>query len=237
MFPFSLAALAQSLENRGNSPIFVRIAELLSGEIQGGRLRPGDRLPGTRPLAEQLGVGRNTVLAAYGELAAEGWIVTRAAGGSFVSNEVPEQRARRYAKHAPDAARRHVRVSTSKHGLWSTPVSLIRRPWLCSRVCLICANFLRRSWRAPTRRALRGAGRANLDYSSPFGEPRLRAALARMVSVTRGLSVRLEQLLVTHGSQMALDLVARTLVLPGDRVGVEQIGLSARLGGARTSRC
>ncbi|MEI9952648.1 MAG: PLP-dependent aminotransferase family protein [Pseudomonadota bacterium] len=224
MFPFSLAAIAQSLENPGNSPIFVRIAELLSGEIQGGRLRPGDRLPGTRPLAEQLGVGRNTVLAAYGELAAEGWIVTRAAGGSFVSNEVPEQRARRYAKHAPDAGAPSrpgfdFEARTLEHARQPDPKTLALFAGVPDLRQFPTA-LLARAY----RRALRGAGRANLDYSSPFGEPRLRAALARMVSVTRGLSVRLEQLLVTHGSQMALDLVARTLVLPGDRVGVEQIG-------------
>ncbi|HYQ31557.1 MAG TPA: GntR family transcriptional regulator, partial [Polyangiaceae bacterium] len=103
-FPLSLETLARNLVDPGKSPVFVRIAELLSGEIGRGRLRPGDRLPGTRTLAVQLGVGRNTVVAAYAELAAEGWLVTRAAGGSFVSNELPERRTRRYAKRAPDAA-------------------------------------------------------------------------------------------------------------------------------------
>src|ERR1041384_5607211 len=101
-FPFSFTAFEQSLAGSSKSPIFARIAELLSAEIKRGRLRPGDRLPGTRPLAEQLGVGRNTVVAAYDELAAEGWIVTRAAGGSFVSNELPEQKARHYSKPTRD---------------------------------------------------------------------------------------------------------------------------------------
>ncbi|MET0793240.1 MAG: winged helix-turn-helix domain-containing protein, partial [Polyangiaceae bacterium] len=86
-----------------NTPIFARIAELLSEEVRRGRLRPGARLPGTRPLAEQLGVGRNTVVAAYAELAAEGWIVTRPAGGSFVSSELPERRVRRFGKREQQA--------------------------------------------------------------------------------------------------------------------------------------
>ncbi|MET0790123.1 MAG: PLP-dependent aminotransferase family protein, partial [Polyangiaceae bacterium] len=65
---------------------------------------------------------------------------------------------------------------------------------------------------------------ANLNYSEPFGHARLRAALASLVSDTRALAASSEQLIVTHGSQMAIDLVARTLIRPGDRVAVEEIG-------------
>ncbi|MEO6601602.1 MAG: PLP-dependent aminotransferase family protein, partial [Polyangiaceae bacterium] len=74
------------------------------------------------------------------------------------------------------------------------------------------------------RRALHGTGRRNLDYTGPFGHARLRGALANLLSDTRALSVNAEQVIVTHGSQMAIDLVARTLIRPGDRVGVEEIG-------------
>ena len=224
-FPLSLEAFAQSQANGRNLPAFAQIAELISAEIRRGRLRAGDRLPGTRPLAEQLGVGRNTVLAAYGELAAEGWIVTRAAGGSFVSSEVPEQRARRYSGRAPDAA-----VAPSRPGFDFEERLLDRAHRAEPKVLALFAGvpdlrqfpsaLLARAY----RRALNGAGRTNLDYASPFGDDHLRSALARVVSATRGLSVTPDQLLVTHGSQMALDLVARTLVRPGDRVGVEQIG-------------
>jgi len=224
MFPISLTEPECGLVGSGKLPAFARIAELLSAEIRRGRLRPGDRLPGTRPLAEQLGVGRNTVVAAYAELAAEGWIVTRAAGGSFVSNEVPEQHARRYAKRAPDTA-------TAARPGFDFEARALERPTQADPKTLALFAGVPDLRKFPTallarayRRALRGAGRANLDYSSPFGDPRLRAALAQVVSATRGLSVSPDQLLVSHGSQMALDLVARTLVGPGDRVAVEQIG-------------
>lgn len=223
-FPLSLETLARNLVDPGKSPVFVRIAELLSGEIGRGRLRPGDRLPGTRTLAVQLGVGRNTVVAAYAELAAEGWLVTRAAGGSFVSNELPERRTRRYAKRAPDAA------PLSRPGFDFEARALDRAQQSDPKTFALFAGvpdlrkfptpLLARAY----RRALRGVGHASLDYTAPFGDPRLRAALTHMLSATRGLSVTPDQLLVTHGSQMALDLVARTLVRPGDRVGVEQIG-------------
>ncbi|HET7541151.1 MAG TPA: PLP-dependent aminotransferase family protein [Polyangiaceae bacterium] len=224
MFPLSLPELGSGANGAGTSPIFAQIAELLSAEIRRGRLRPGDRLPGTRPLAEQLGVGRNTVVAAYAELAAEGWIVTRPAGGSFVSREVPERGARRYEKRKQPAttpsrpgfdfeaqvSERLAEPDAKTFALYAGVPDLRKFP----------TALLARAY----RRALRGAGRANLNYSAPFGAPRLRAALAGVFGATRGLSIGPEQLLVSHGSQMALDLVARALVRPGDRVAVEQIG-------------
>ncbi|HEY4102404.1 MAG TPA: GntR family transcriptional regulator, partial [Polyangiaceae bacterium] len=80
-----------------------RIAELIAAEIHRGRLRAGDRLPGSRSLAQQLGVGRNTVVAAYAELVSEGWITTERAGGSFVSSELPELKTRRFgARQSPE---------------------------------------------------------------------------------------------------------------------------------------
>jgi len=224
VFPLTLPALPSSRNGPDRTPIFGKIAELLSVEIRRGRLRPGERLPGTRTLAEQLGVGRNTVVAAYAELAAEGWIVTRRAGGSFVSDEVPEQSARRYSKHARGSA------ASDRAGFAFEVRTLDRPDHTDPKVMALFAGvpdlrpfpsaLLARAY----RRALRGAGRTNLDYASPFGEARLRAALARVVASTRGLALEADQLLVTHGSQMALDLIARALVRPGDRVAVEQLG-------------
>jgi GntR family transcriptional regulator / MocR family aminotransferase len=211
-------------ENAGQTPIFARIAELITDEVRRGRLRPGARLPGTRPLAEQLGVGRNTVVAAYAELAAEGWIETRPAGGSFVSSEVPERRARRFGKRSSNGA------SAQSPGFDFEPRTLDRtydaRPGTFELfggtpdLRLFPTGLLARAY----RRALHGIGRANLDYTGPFGHARLRAALAGLVSDTRALSVSAEQLIVAHGSQMAIDLVARTLIRTGDRVAVEEIG-------------
>ena len=223
-FPIWFAGTLKTSSNAADSPLFVRIAERLSDEIRRGRLRPGDRLPGTRPLADQLGVGRNTVVAAYAELAAEGWVVTRPAGGSFVSSEVPEPRTRRFNQRALDPA------TPSRAGFDFEARVLDHAHEADPKVLALFAGvpdlrhfpaaLLARAY----RRALRGTGRASLDYTSPFGDARLRSALAGVVSATRGLSATADQLLVTRGSQMALDLVARTLLRPGDRVAVEQIG-------------
>src|SRR5881394_2023910 len=79
----------------GSSAMFVRVATAITEDIRRGALRAGDRLPSTRSLAERLDVNRNTVVAAFDELAAQGWIVARGAGGTFVSVELPERSVRR----------------------------------------------------------------------------------------------------------------------------------------------
>src|SRR3954468_11307096 len=78
-------------------PIFLHIARAISEDVRRGRLRPGDELPGSRSLAAQLKVHRNTVLAAYAELEQQGWVVTSRARGTFVSSALPEEAPSRAA--------------------------------------------------------------------------------------------------------------------------------------------
>src|SRR5260370_25134381 len=69
-------------------PPFLQISRSLAADIQRGRLRPGDRLPRSRRLAESLEVHRNTVLAALAELTADGWIETAPGRGTFVTRAI-----------------------------------------------------------------------------------------------------------------------------------------------------
>src|SRR4051794_26988416 len=89
--------LAVTLDPRGETPLFLQLARALSDDIRRGRLRPGAPLPGSRALAQTLGIHRNTVLASFQELEAEGWISTLPARGTFVSAELPEVAPRRFA--------------------------------------------------------------------------------------------------------------------------------------------
>src|SRR6478736_1303281 len=79
-----------TLDPESHTPLFLQISRAIADDIRHGRLRPGAALPGSRSLAQQLGVHRNTVVAAYEGLATEGWLVTRRAGGTFVSEAIPE---------------------------------------------------------------------------------------------------------------------------------------------------
>src|SRR5262245_35617358 len=73
-------------------PPFLQIARALTDDVRRGRLRPGDRLPGSRELAAGAGVHRNTILAAYAELVAEGWLEAAQGRGTFVARAIPESR-------------------------------------------------------------------------------------------------------------------------------------------------
>jgi GntR family transcriptional regulator/MocR family aminotransferase len=218
--------LSLTLGEEAGSALFQRISHAIIAEIQRGRLRRGDRLPGSRTLAESLLVNRNTVLAAYAELQGEGWIESSRASGTFVSRSLPELQPRDFAGRA--ARRRDVPsragfdVSPAP-GASDLPAATPEGVPLSSGspdVRLAPATLLARAF----RRAVRKQSGTALRYGFPHGHPELRAALARMLTATRGLTTTPEDVVVTSGSQMALDLVSRALLRPGDCVAIEQIG-------------
>jgi GntR family transcriptional regulator / MocR family aminotransferase len=208
-------------------PIFLRIARAVAEDIRRGRLVPGDPLPGSRELARALGVHRNTVIAAFRELCAEGWLTTEPARGTFVSKALPDVSPRRFARTAAPRDEVPSRVGFDLPAFeraWPDPPSpgkdVLSLMGGIPDVRLMPTAPLARAF----RRSLRSNGRALLSYGDPMGPERLRAELARMLSATRGLAAREDTVMVTRGSQMALDLVARSLLSPGDVVVVEALG-------------
>jgi GntR family transcriptional regulator/MocR family aminotransferase len=210
------------LDPRSEAPVYLQIAHALMREIHRGRFRPGDPLPGYRSLAEQIGVSRNTVLAAWRELQAEGWVVSAAGEGSVVAPRPPAHlppQARDRSPgppaegagfdlagdtpgRAPEARRRVLEVASG-----------VPDPRLLPGAAL--ARAYRRALTSP-----RGTGAP----SDPQGHPRLREELARMLSGTRGIAAAPDRLLVARGTQMALVLVSEALLAPGDAVAVEALG-------------
>jgi GntR family transcriptional regulator/MocR family aminotransferase len=222
--------LALDLSDRhggGDQPIFIRLARAISDDVRRGRLKPGDALPGSRSLARALGVHRNTVLAAYAELAAEGWITTEAAARTLVSHALPdvESQSRR---RAPAAAlgfelpsRRDEREARELRPRLKPPAAeLLAMSAGIPDVRLVPTAPLARAY----RRALHRSAVELLSYGDARGHRRLRRALGDMLSALRGVAADEESLMITRGSQLAVDLVARVLVQPGDVVAVEALG-------------
>ncbi len=226
------------MQEPSQSPLFQRISQAIIAEIRRGRLKRGDRLPGTRTLAESLLVNRNTVLAAYAELASEGWIESAAARGSFVSRSLPEVRPRDFAGRAarrtevPGRAGFDVDPAPAAEDLADATPQGIQLSSGSPDTRLAPATLLARAFRRAIRRY------SALRYGFPHGHPDLRAALARMLVATRGLAATAQDVVVTSGSQMALDLISRAVLRTGDSVAIEQIGyrpawLAFRQHGAR----
>lgn len=219
--------LVLELDRQHPVPLYLQIARAITGDIRRGRLHPGDALPGTRTLAKSLGVQRLTVVAAYDELSAEGWIVTSSARGTFVSPELPDPTPRRFDSRVqreevsqrfvldlPRAPSSEMPYDVPRGGLLFAP----NRP----DVRLIPSDLIGRAY----RRAIRRGGAALLGYGRPQGHERLRTAIAAMLSSTRGIAATADDVCITRGSQMALALLARAILRPGDVVAVEELTYS-----------
>jgi GntR family transcriptional regulator/MocR family aminotransferase len=214
------------IDRSRGTPISQQIARALAAEIQRGRLRPGDALPGSRTLARTLKVHRQTVVAAIEELIAEGWLVSKPASGTFVAEGLPEPAPRRLGRPArlrrPAPSRFPIPLASAPNP--ELPRTVPPRAILMSGtrpdLRLLPADLIGRAY----RRVLHTFGPDLLSYTHPAGLPRLRQGLAGMLSATRGMAVDPDCLLVTRGSQMALSLTARALIRPGDAVAVEHPG-------------
>src|SRR3954468_16099143 len=216
--------VAVDLQGDSEQPIFIRLARAISDDVRRGRLKPGDALPGSRSLARDLGVHRNTVLAAYAELAAEGWVTTAAAAGTFVSPALPDVEPKRVAGVArgeqPTRLGFDLNLRSHSSNRRSNPPGLLALSGGVPDVRLLPTAALARAY----RRALKQHGPQLLGYGDSRGHARLRRALASMLAALRGVAADEEGLLVTRGSQLALYLVGRALLGPGDVVAVEALG-------------
>jgi GntR family transcriptional regulator/MocR family aminotransferase len=206
------------------------VACALRDAIAEGRLAPGDALPSSRDLAAQLGVARNTVLAAVAILADEGVVETRPAAGTFVAASAvasaaasaaarPQQAAPgAYPFPLTDWARRlPSRLGVVEGAGAGAPLDF--RPGLPD---LRTIPF--DEWRRSAARKLRTL-RARLgSYGEAQGDARLREEIARYVARSRGVACGVEDVIVTSGAQQALDLVARVLLSPGAVVALEDPG-------------
>ncbi|ABC79821.1 PLP-dependent aminotransferase family protein [Anaeromyxobacter dehalogenans] len=223
-----------ALDRADPAPLSVQIARALAARIRAGALRPGAPLPSSRALARTLGVHRNTVLAAYGELAAEGWIASDPARATLVSRDLPP--VPRGAAGAPGPAARagfDLPPAPSDATWEALPPGTLELLGGTPDPRLVPVAALGSAYRRALRR------REHLAYGDAAGHPRLRAALARMLGEARGLAVDADGILVTRGAQMALSLAGRALLSPGDGVAVEALGYrpaweSLRLAGLRT---
>ena len=221
--------LPLALEPAGHAPLFVRISEAVARDIARGRLRPGHALPGSRTLALTLGVHRSTVIAAYAELAAQGWVTTRPAGATIVAAASPDQRPRR-ALSGPSKSRglAHApgfRLDPAAIGMPAAPPPRLPRDGLylwggVPDLRLVPVDLLARAYRRVARRS---GGRLFGYADDSLGHVRLRTAIARLVTVRRGIPADADAVLITRGSQMALDVAARALIRPGDVVAVEAL--------------
>jgi GntR family transcriptional regulator/MocR family aminotransferase len=209
------------------TPVTRWLVAALRAAILAGRLPPGERLPATRDLARQYGLSRGTIVAAFEQLTSEGYLEARVGSGTRVAAVLPEgllEVARRARMPSPAERGRPLRVS--EYGLRVRPFPGLEagpvRAFRANRPALDL--FPAALWAQVAARRLRRASSSLLLGCGPLGYRPLQEAVAGYLTTSRGVECAPEQVAIVSGVQEALDLAARMLLDPGDRVAIEDPG-------------
>jgi GntR family transcriptional regulator / MocR family aminotransferase len=201
-------------------PLYRALTSALRDAILSGQVEPGSGLPGTRALARELGVSRIVAVAAYEQLAAEGYIVSSPGAGSRVAIGLDLSR-----NPAAPPTTSPIAVSTyAARALALIPQTSAEEPVESpSTIDFRYGTFEpeERTQRAWSRSLARAGRDAEFDYPDPAGLPALRHEICRHLRRHRGIDASADDVLIVTGSQQALDLVVRALCEDGTPVGIE----------------
>jgi GntR family transcriptional regulator/MocR family aminotransferase len=206
-------------------PLYRQIYEVVRRSVLSGEFGPRMRLPATRQLAKQLGVSRMTVVNAYEQLLAEGYVEGRIGAGTFVASTLPEAMLR-VEQHSPATSTgsgKPENHSLSRRGEWLASTSVLTLRVQADGYNYAFQNgmpavdeFPFKMWSQLASRRLRNPPRELLGYGDPAGYLPLREGIAAHLKSARGVRCDVDQVIVVAGSQQALDLTARVLLDPGD---------------------
>jgi len=206
----------------GRKDLAGQLYRQLRGAIEGGRLAAGMQLPPSRLLAEQLGISRKTISDIYAQLTYENFLIGRVGKGTYV-NARPSKASRR--RNVSDLA------CADSINTWLSLPSPLPDPAQAGTVrydfvggATHKSQFPHDEWRRCTQYALRQMQRAAGFYSQPEGLPALRGAIAQHIAFCRGVVCREENVVVCNGTQQALDLISRVVLVSGSIVAVEDPG-------------
>ena len=217
------------LDLGGPGGVRTSLLRALREAVRSGRLAPGTRLPPSRSLAADLGVARNTVADAYGELVAESWLSARQGSGTRVARRSETRSGR------PPASRRASQPPRPSDHRPFQPFHGNGGGSLYAGSPDVSA-FPRAAWLAAARRALAVAPASAFGYGDPRGCVELRRALADYLARARGVRTDPERIVVCSGFTQGLSLLGRTLRRNGARtLAVESYGLDVHRGVVTTA--
>lgn len=220
------------LKPSGAVPLYIQIYTFFKDSILSKRLRNGQKLPGTRSLAAELGVSRNTVSLAFEQLIIEGYIEGRRGSGTYVSRNIPDH-------NFPNLSRTQSKFKASPptlederlKGSLSLMSGDIERdniiPFQTGTPALF--DFPMDIWNKISNSIIKNINPVYLGYGYSAGYGPLRTALAEYLRTYRAVKCEADQIIIVNGSQQALDLIAKILLTPKSVVWIEDPGyLGAR---------
>jgi GntR family transcriptional regulator/MocR family aminotransferase len=205
------------IDTSAAQPVYMQLRDAFRELINNGILQANTKLPSSRILSEYFGVHRQTIVAAMGELLAEGWLVSEERKGIFVNNRLPEIKPRSYGIKASIYSNvasfsfhqaHHIPFieNTYRYGFDDGYPDIRLAPYQALGKAYV--------------QTLSESVHKNIASKpvSPMGNILLRNELADMMSTYRGLPISANNILLTHGSQMSIYLVASRLISKGDNV-------------------
>lgn len=197
------------LDPTSGKAIYLQIADAMIKAIKSGKLKSGETLPGSRQLAVQLNVNRNTLINALDVLLAEGWLVSKERKGMYIADVLPKQNQQREAG---------VKLNIEQENQVKDTI-VFDDGLPDSRLAPM--TELARAYRQIFNRKARWQ---MMGYANELGDPDFRTAIMQMLNFKRGMNVNTNELCITRGSQMAMYLTAHCLFEKGDYVMIENPG-------------
>ena len=210
------------IDDKADVSVYLQITNLFIHHIRHGRLRKGVKLPGSRELAGRLGINRMTVVAAYQELEAQGWIEMLPKKGTYVKAKLPLLSPKHLAGDVADFSlpeqpgftydkKRIIPVAISDF----PPAGKLAFNDGFPDVRLAPIEELTKCMRSLSRLA---SNKKYLLYGGAQGTLLLRRTLANFLCDTRGLSITADNILITKGAQMGIFIASSVIINPGDEV-------------------
>ncbi len=207
------------IDRNSEMPVYLQVANSIIGEIKRGTIKPGLKMPGTRTISEALSLHRQTVVKAYDELYAQGWLVSQQSEGTFINEHLPEVTPRSLIQKENETS------PLLKAGFSFKINPAIHTPAKPNRtiigfhdgpdVRLVPVDLITRSYKSILQRKV---NLHLLSYIETGGKQDVRNAIADYLNTSRGLQVNDENIFISRGTQMAMFLLAMILIAKNDNV-------------------
>jgi GntR family transcriptional regulator/MocR family aminotransferase len=225
-----MAAISLDYDRRATVPLFRQLYTRIREAILSRQLEGGTQLPPTRELAEQLQISRNTVINAFEQLIAEGYLEGKVGSGTYVARVLPEESLQAHIdthhiprageKQAPGISQRGKQMSAAS----IAPIRYTSTPRAFQPGLPALDHFPFETWSRLAAHSWRNPPSDLLCYGDPQGYRPLREAIVGYLKASRGVRCDIEQVVIVSGSQQALDLTTRILLDPGDAICIEEPG-------------
>lgn len=209
------------LDYSSSVPLYIQLYNVIRESILSGRLKGGLKLPGTRTLANEFKVSRNTIILAFEQLIAEGYIKGKAGAGTYVTDDIPDKLLKEKKKHSENY------LYSSKAKKISTPASASQRfmpennfvPFQHGIPSV--KDFPLDLWLKIFNKTMQRFSTYQLSKLDGTGYKGLKEAIALYLQTYRAVNCTPEQIFIVNGSQQGLYLISRILMKENDNVLLE----------------